>query len=83
MNLFNIFRAIKISIIENVPGMFNAKVYLTDNKNDEVVEEISELWKKIENYKGKKSALRKKNEINEEVEKEGKELKEEKNKLLR
>ena len=73
----------KISIIENVPGMFNAKVYLTDNKNDEVVEEISELWKKIENYKGKKSALRKKNEINEEVEKEGKELKEEKNKLLK
>ena len=41
----------KISIIENVPGMFNAKVYLTDNKNDEVVEEISELWKKIENSK--------------------------------
>ena len=73
----------KISIIENVPGMLNAKVYLTDDESNEVVEEISKLWKEIENYKGKKSALRKKNEINEEIEKEGKKLKKEKNKLLK
>ena len=59
----------KISIIENVPGMLNAKVYLTDDESNEVVEEISKLWKEIENYKGKKSALRKKKEKNKLLEK--------------
>ncbi len=72
----------KISIIENVPGIMNSKVYVCKDENDPLKEKISLLWKKLEGYKGKKSALRKTNSITEEFEKEGIELKKEKRELL-
>ncbi len=64
----------KISIIENVVGILNAKVY-TGNDEDGIKSEISELWKELENYKGQKAALRKVGGVTKEFE--------EKNKLLR
>ena len=48
----------KISIIENVPGMINAKIYIGDN-NDNLKNEINLLWQELENYKGRKAVLRK------------------------
>lgn len=72
----------KISIIENVPGLINAEV-LSDETPLEVRDEIDELWKCIENYKGKKAHLRKIGQITEEFELEGKELRLKKEKLLK
>ena len=72
----------KISIIENVPGLINAEV-LSSETPLEVRDEIDELWKRIENYKGKKAHLRKIGKITEEIELEGKELRFQKEKLLK
>lgn len=72
----------KISIIENVQGILNSKVYVTDDKDDKLVLEIEELWRALENYKGQKSALRKSNNITEEFERQGKKLRERKKLLL-
>lgn len=72
----------KISIIENVPGILNAKVYVGDD-SDGIRTEINILWKKLENYKGKKAALRKAGNISLEFEKEGKLLRSQKEKLLK
>lgn len=72
----------KISIIENVPGILNAKVYIGDDV-DEVKREINSLWQKLENYKGKKALLRKKNKITPEFEEEGKELRKQKENILK
>lgn len=71
----------KISIIENVPGLLNAKV-LSPKTPLKLKNNIDNLWKKLENYKGKKSALRKSDEITEEVILEGEILRKEKNTLL-
>lgn len=50
----------KISIIENVPGMKNAKVLDSDTPK-ELKEEIDWLWKELNNLKGIKAANRKVN----------------------
>ncbi|ECL9273048.1 TPA: DNA cytosine methyltransferase [Campylobacter jejuni] len=71
----------KISIIENVPGILNAKVYV-GNKNDEITLEINNLWQELEKFKGKKAFLRKINSITSEFENEGILLKAKKEKLL-
>ena len=71
----------KISIIENVPGMRNAKVLVGDDA--ELRNEIENLWQALENYKGKKAALRKINKIDETFEAEGKALKKRKELLLK
>ncbi len=80
LKLVNAFRP-KISIIENVPGMRNAKVLVGDDV--ELRNEIENLWQALENYKGKKAALRKINKIDEVVEAEGKALKKRKELLLK
>ena len=80
LNLVNAFRP-KISIIENVPGMRNAKVLVGDEEN--LRSEIENLWQALENYKGKKAALRKINKIDEAFEAEGKALKKRKELLLK
>lgn len=80
LNLVNVFRP-KISIIENVPGMRNAKVLVGDD--EDLRSEIENLWQALENYKGKKAALRKINKIDEAFEAEGKALKKRKELLLR
>lgn len=80
LNLVNVFRP-KISIIENVPGMRNAKVLVGDD--EDLRSEIEKLWQALENYKGKKAALRKINKINKAFEDEGKTLKKSKELLLK
>ena len=80
INLVKAFRP-KISIIENVPGMRNAKVLVGDDA--ELRNEIENLWQALENYKGKKAALRKINKIDETFEAEGKALKKRKELLLK
>ncbi len=72
----------KISIIENVPGIINAKI-LSEKTPKNIKEEVDLLWKEIENYKGYKANARKKNLISQELEKQGKKLREEKKKLIK
>jgi len=72
----------KISIIENVPGIINAKV-LSINTPEEVKEEVNLLWKELENFKGLKAKLRKENSITEEIENKGKKLRLEKDRILK
>ena len=67
----------KISIVENVPGILNAKIYV-GQEDDELRQEITELWTELENYKGRKSALRKVNQVSSEFEEEGKKLRDRK-----
>ena len=61
--------------------MRNAKVLVGDDEN--LRSEIENLWQALENYKGKKAALRKINKIDEAFEAEGKALKKRKELLLR
>lgn len=72
----------KISIIENVPGILKAKVLSADSPF-EIKEKVNNLWKELENYKGKKAELRKKNSITNETIEEGKLLRIEKELLLK
>lgn len=72
----------KISIIENVPGMINTKIYIGDN-NDNLKNEINLLWQELENYKGRKAVLRKNNSISEEFIQQGIKLRDRKKKLLK
>lgn len=72
----------KISIIENVPGIINAKVYIGDD-SDGIRTEIMDLWQELENYKGRKAALRKINNVTEEFENEGKILRQKKKNLIK
>lgn len=72
----------KISIVENVPGIVNAEILNPDSPND-IKEEINNLWKKLENYKGEKASKRKNNSITTEFEELGKSLRHEKNILLK
>ncbi len=71
----------KISIIENVPGIINAKV-LNENTPQDVRDRVDILWQSLENYKGKKAYARKINAVDEKLEEEGKTLRAQKTKLL-
>lgn len=72
----------KVSIIENVPGIQNAKV-LSSKAPEELKNEIDILWKSLDNYKGEKAKLRKENKITKEFEEKGKQIKKEKAKMSR
>lgn len=72
----------KISIVENVPGILNAKIYIGKDDEDELKEEIMKLWTELENYKGRKAALRKIQQVTPEFEEEGKKLRNKKKSLL-
>lgn len=72
----------KISVIENVPGIRNAKV-LSKNTPDEVKNNVDKIWQDIENYKGEKANLRKLNKVTEEVEKRGIELRRKKIEIMK
>lgn len=71
----------KISLIENVPGIVNAKVLALDTPS-EIKEKVDLLWKELENFKGLKAKLRKENNITLEIEKQGKILRKNKEKIL-
>ena len=71
----------KVSVIENVPGINNAKVLSPDTPN-ELKEQVDDIWKSLDNYKGEKANLRKLNQITPEFEQKGKDLRKEKNKLF-
>ncbi len=71
----------KISLIENVPGIANAKV-LSLNTPIEIKEEVDLLWKELENFKGLKAKLRKENKITPEIEEQGKALRKKKEFIL-
>ncbi len=70
----------KISITENVKGMLNAKI-LPQNSDPEILQEVGILYQELENYKGKKAELRKKNAINKEFENYGLNLRQKKQNL--
>ncbi len=72
LNLVNKIKP-KISVIENVPGIINAKI-LSPDVPEKIKREVDILWKKIENHKGIKAYARKNNSINEELINEGKVL---------
>lgn len=72
----------KISIIENVPGIQTAEV-LSPKAPKEIAEEIDTVWQDLENYKGMKAELRKKNGITEEFEEYGVQLRKNKEKILK
>lgn len=72
----------KISIIENVPGIQNAKV-LSPDAPDEVAKKIDEIWQKLENYKGLKASVRKSNNITKEIQEQGKILRKEKEDMIK
>ena len=64
----------KISIIENVKGMLFSNIVNKEITPKHLLSEIDNLWKEIENYKGKKSDYRKKNIVSEEFENYGSNL---------
>ncbi len=70
----------KISIIENVKGMLNAKI-LSQNSDPKILREVDILYQELENYKGKKAELRKKNSITKEFEHYGLNLRQKKQNL--
>lgn len=72
----------KVSVIENVPGILTANVLAYDVP-EEIKNKVDKLWKKLENYKGKKANLRKINSISEEFEQEGIKLRKEKADILK
>ena len=81
LNLVNIIRP-KISIIENVPGIANAKI-LSNSTPKEVIVKVDELWQELENYKGLKANARKIGTVTLEMEEKGKLLRNKKNELLK
>lgn len=72
----------KISIIENVKGILNAKV-LKPNTPKKIVEQVDNLWQSSEDYKGQKAELRKKGRITKEFTDSGDEIKRKKSELLK
>ncbi len=72
----------KISMIENVPGIVNAKV-LSQHTPDDIKEEVNILWKSLENFKGLKSKLRKENRVTDNIEKQGRDLRIKKENILK
>lgn len=71
----------KISIIENVKGMLKAQI-LNNKTPKDLLNEVDTLWQELENFKGEKSALRKKDEITQEIIQKGQMLRIQKQKLL-
>ncbi|HFI0363940.1 TPA: DNA cytosine methyltransferase [Streptococcus suis] len=72
----------KISIIENVVGILSAKV-LSRTVPEEIKGAVDDLWKQLENFKGKKAQLRKVNQLTSEVLEEGNELRKKKDAMLK
>ena len=72
----------KISIIENVVGILSAKV-LSRTVPNEVKNAVDNLWKQLENFKGRKAQLRKVNQLTPEIIEEGNELRKKKDNLLK
>ena len=72
----------KISLIENVPGIVNAKVLALDTPL-KIKEKVDLLWKELENFKGLKAKLRKENNITLEIEEQGKKLRKKKETILK
>lgn len=72
----------KISVIENVKGMMNAKI-LGKNTPRELLIETDKLWQELENFKGQKAEFRKKNTLTKDFENYGKKLREQKVNLLK
>lgn len=72
----------KISLIENVPGIVNAKV-LSQSTPQEIKEKVKALWKELENFKGLKAKLRKENNITDETEAKGQNLRKKKEIILK
>lgn len=81
LNLVKVIRP-KISVIENVPGIANAKILSNDTPTD-VINRVDELWQELENYKGLKANARKIGAVTPEMERQGKVLREKKNELLK
>ena len=71
----------KISIIENVPGIQTAEV-LSSKTPPELSQRIDDVWQQLENYKGEKANLRKKQMLSQEFDEYGKSLRKEKEYLL-
>lgn len=72
----------KISIIENVKAFLNGKV-LSEETPKELREQVNFIWQELENYKGKKAELRKKNRITNEFLQNGLILRKQKENLLK
>ncbi len=81
LELVNIVRP-KISIIENVKAFANGKV-LSANTPQDIKNRVDEIWQKLEDYKGQKAELRKKNKITAEFEQKGALLRKEKEALVK
>lgn len=71
----------KISVIENVKAFSNGQV-LSENTPQNIRDEVDRIWQELENYKGQKAELRKKNKITPEFEQKGAELRKQKESLL-
>ncbi|MDO4874220.1 MAG: DNA cytosine methyltransferase [Candidatus Gracilibacteria bacterium] len=72
----------KISIIENVKAFSNGKV-LHANTPQKLKNKVDIIWKELENYKGQKAELRKKDKISDEFLAKGNALRKEKELLLK
>lgn len=72
----------KISMIENVPGIVNAKV-LSRETPQEIKDEVDLLWKSLENFKGLKAKLRKENLVTDKIEEKGQKLRVQKDTILK
>lgn len=80
LNLVDVIRP-KISVIENVPGIVNAKI-LSNKTPKSVVDKVDALWQELENYKGLKANARKNNSVTPEMEEKGKYLRKQKKELV-
>lgn len=72
----------KISIIENVKAFLNGKV-LSEETPFEVKNKVDYIWQQLENFKGKKSDLRKKNRISNDFLNIGLQLRKDKEELVK
>jgi len=81
IELVNITRP-KISIIENVKAFLNGKV-LSSKTPNAIRNKVDDIWQKLENFKGQKAEYRKKNTITSEFEEYGKNLRKEKERLVK
>lgn len=72
----------KISIIENVKAFSNGKV-LSEQTPKSIRDEVNRIWQELENYKGQKAELRKKNKITDEFLTRGLNLRKEKEQLVK
>jgi DNA (cytosine-5)-methyltransferase 1 len=81
LELVNITKP-KISIIENVKAFSNGKV-LSDKTPQNLKDRVDDIWQKLENFKGQKADLRKKNKLTADFERLGIELRKEKENLMK